>query len=109
VTQFALLGDIHGEDTYGGSRMKFLSPNEVAEIMGFNPATVYRAIERGHLRATKPPGTNRIRIAEDDLRRWLAAGLIRPASPMSGSVRAGAQPRRGRFASVVDVDGRRTE
>jgi excisionase family DNA binding protein len=88
--------------------MKFLSPNEVAEIMGFNPATVYRAIERGHLRATKPPGTNRIRIAENDLRRWLTAGLIQPTSPMPRSVRAGAQSRRGRFASVVNVDGRRT-
>jgi excisionase family DNA binding protein len=89
--------------------MKFLSPNEVAEIMSFNPATVYRAIERGHLRAIKPPGTNRIRIAEDDLRRWLSAGLVRPTNPMSDSVRPRPQPRRGRFASVVDVDARRSE
>lgn len=87
--------------------MKFRSPNEVAEIMGFNPATVYRAIDRGHLRATKLPGTNRIRISEDDLQEWISAGLIRSGDRMPESIRRRPQRRRGRFASVVDVDPQR--
>jgi excisionase family DNA binding protein len=86
--------------------MKFLSPNQVAEIMGFNPATVYRAVERGHLRATKPPGTNRIRIADDDFHEWISAGVVKTDSPMPSSVRHRPQPRRGRFASAVDMRGR---
>ncbi len=75
--------------------------------MGFNPATVYRAIDRGHLRATKPPGTNRIRISDDDLEEWISAGLIRSSNPMPEAIRRRPQSRRGRFASVVDLDPQR--
>ena len=91
--------------------MRYLSPTEVAEIVGFNPATVYRAVERGHLRATKPPGTNRIRIAEDDLRDWLAAGMVEAINPMP---KPRTRPRRstpplGRFMPIAEIEsGRRT-
>jgi len=90
--------------------MRYLSPTEVAEIVGFNPATVYRAVERGHLRATKPPGTNRIRIAEDDFQDWLSAGTVKAASPMP---KPNTRPRRsapqlGRFMPLADIEtGRR--
>lgn len=90
--------------------MRYLSATEVAEILGFNPATVYRAIERGNLRAIKPPGTNRIRIAEDDLQAWLSAGTVETSNP---TPRPKARPRRstrqrGRFMSLADIEpGRR--
>jgi excisionase family DNA binding protein len=86
--------------------MKYLSPTEVAKIIGFNPATVYRAVERGHLRATKPPGTNRIRIAEDDLEEWLAAGRVKTASqlPMPITRPRRSVPQRGRFMPLADIE-----
>lgn len=84
--------------------MKYLSATEVAEILGFNPATVYRAIERGNLRAIKPPGTNRIRIAEDDFLAWLAAGRLAADSPMPRP-KAPARPSpRGRFKPLSDLE-----
>lgn len=85
--------------------MRYLSPNEVAETLGFNPATVYRAVERGYLRATKPPGTNRIRIAEDDLQAWLAAGTVHAPSPMPRTLPRQSPPQHGRFMSLADIDG----
>lgn len=91
--------------------MRYLSPTEVAEIVGFNPATVYRAVERGHLRATKPPGTNRIRIAEDDFRAWLSAGTVEATGPMPmpRTRPRRSAPQRGRFMSLADIEsGRRT-
>jgi excisionase family DNA binding protein len=88
--------------------MRYLSPNEIAEILGFNPATVYRAVERGHLRATKPPGTNRIRIAEGDFRKWLAAGTVEAHQPAPKAPSRLSRPQHGRFMSLVDIDdGRR--
>ena len=88
--------------------MRYLSPNEIAEILGFNPATVYRAVERGHLRATKPPGTNRIRIAEGDFREWLAAGTVEAHRSGPKAPPRRPRPQHGRFMSLADIDdGRR--
>jgi excisionase family DNA binding protein len=88
--------------------MSYLSPTEVAEILGFNPATVYRAVDRGHLRATKPPGTNRIRIAEEDLQAWLSAGTVQAASQMPDARPRRSSPPRGRFMPLAGIEnGRR--
>lgn len=46
------------------------SPNEVAEMLGIQPQTVYRMINRGELQARKI-GTRNYRILAKDLEAYL--------------------------------------
>jgi excisionase family DNA binding protein len=84
--------------------MRYLSPKEVAAILGFNPSTIYRAVERGNLRATKPPGTHRLRIAETDFQAWLAAGTTATQTPPRTKAQRMGPAERGRFMPLADLD-----
>jgi excisionase family DNA binding protein len=50
-----------------------LSPEQVAEFCGYSRKAIYRAIERGELRATKR--CSRWRIWAEDLELWLEGGV----------------------------------
>jgi excisionase family DNA binding protein len=77
-----------------------LSPYEVARLCGYSRKAIYGAIERGELRATKR--CSRWRIAVDDLRAWLEAGV--PASREASHRRSSLPPAplpRGSFRALV--------
>jgi excisionase family DNA binding protein len=79
-----------------------LSPEEVADFCGYSRKAIYRAIERGELRATKR--CSRWRIWADDLQRWLETGVpARPERPRPHGAR-GPSPtpsRRGSFRALL--------
>ena len=55
-----------------------LSPEEVARQCGLSRRAVYRAIERGELRASRL--CSRIRIRAADVEAWVEENQIEPAS-----------------------------
>ena len=56
-----------------------LSPAEVARCAGLSRAAVYRAIERGELKASRLCG--RLRVEPGDFEEWKRRGLVRPPVP----------------------------
>jgi excisionase family DNA binding protein len=53
-----------------------LSPQDVARRCGLSRKAVYRAIERGELRASRL--CSRLRIRPDDVDAWLQASTVLP-------------------------------
>jgi excisionase family DNA binding protein len=60
------------------SEHRLLAPNEVAAICGLSRKAVYRAVERGELRASKL--CSRLRITPEDVERWITESLVETAS-----------------------------
>ena len=58
---------------------RLLAPNEVAQLCGLSRKAVYRAIERGELRASKL--CSRLRVSPEDIDRWIEACQVEPAAP----------------------------
>ena len=56
---------------------EYLSPNEIAELLGVSPFTIRRYIKLGELRAVKLLGG--FRVHQDDLKRFLKAHEVNPA------------------------------
>ena len=61
------------------SNRVFLSPQQVADIVGLNDAVIRRAIDRGDLRAHKLCG--KLRIRSGDFEDWLDRCLVRTYDP----------------------------
>ena len=79
-----------------------LSPEEVADFCGYSSKAIYRAIERGELRATKR--CSRWRIWAEDVELWLEAGVPdRSETPRPRRARRlSRQPaRRGSFRALL--------
>ena len=79
-----------------------MSPEQVAEFCGYSRKAIYRAIERGELRATKR--CSRWRIWAEDLELWLEGGV--PVQENGGARRqvSAATPtptRRGSFRALL--------
>jgi excisionase family DNA binding protein len=58
---------------------RLLAPDEVAAICGLSRKAVYRAIERGELRASRL--CSRLRITPEDLDDWIDASQVEPTAP----------------------------
>jgi excisionase family DNA binding protein len=56
---------------------EYLSPNEIAELLGVSPFTIRRYIKLGELRAVKLLGG--FRIHQDELKRFLKAHEVNSA------------------------------
>ncbi len=56
---------------------EYLSPNEIAELLGVSPFTIRRYIKLGELRAVKLLGG--FRVHRDDLNRFLKAHEVNPS------------------------------
>ena len=56
---------------------EYLSPNEIAELLGVSPFTIRRYIKLGELRAIKLLGG--FRVHQDELQRFLKAHEVNPA------------------------------
>ncbi len=55
---------------------EYLSPNEIAELLGVSPFTIRRYIKLGELRAIKLLGG--FRVHQDELQRFLKAHEVNP-------------------------------
>jgi excisionase family DNA binding protein len=88
----------------GGREM--LAVEEVASLCGLSRKAIYRAIERGELRATKR--CSRWRIWREDLVAWLEDGINEPATPATEPRRArrsAPRPLRGSFRQLLESEG----
>ena len=67
-----------------GAQNSMLSPAEVARCAGLSRAAVYRAIERGELKASRLCG--RLRVEPTEFEDWKRRGLVRPTAPATPMV-----------------------
>jgi excisionase family DNA binding protein len=70
------------------TQTRLLSTSEVADRVGLSTKAIYRAIDRGELRASKLCG--RIRVDPDDLDAWIEESRVEPIAirtdpPVHGS------------------------
>ncbi len=83
----------------------FLSPSQAAHMTGLSTRAIYRAIQRGELRAVRL--CSRLRIPRDGFDEWVQRGVVR-AEPRVVEVRlAPAAPARGSFRRLLAEDERR--
>lgn len=82
----------------------FLRPAEAAALAGLSTRAIYRAIQRGELRAVRL--CSRLRIPRDGFDEWIAGAAVR-VEPRVVEVRAvPAAP--GSFRRLLAGDERRT-
>ncbi|MGE5139075.1 MAG: helix-turn-helix domain-containing protein [Rudaea sp.] len=81
---------------------EYLSPNEIAELLGVSPFTIRRYIKLGELRAVKLLGG--FRVHRDDLQRFLKAHEVNPSEEELESDEAAAEP-----AAPIPAPPRETE
>ena len=77
----------HVTDT--GSPTALLSVDQVAARCGLSCRAIYRAVERGELRASRL--CTRLRIAPKDLETWITSSVVERASVTTTDHRASAQ------------------
>jgi excisionase family DNA binding protein len=75
----------------------FLRPAEAAKLAGMSTRAIYRAIQRGQLRATRL--CSRLRIPRDAFDEWVARGAVRVERPI-GEVRS-VPAERGSFRRLL--------
>ena len=61
---------------------RLLAPEDVAEMCGLSRKAVYRAIERGELKASRL--CSRLRIVPEDVDRWIEANRVERPTPPPG-------------------------
>jgi excisionase family DNA binding protein len=79
----------------------FLRPVEAAELAGLSTRAIYRAIERGDLRASRL--CSRLRIAREDFDDWVARSAVRIEPPPIVRTRD-VPPARGSFRRLLVAD-----
>lgn len=82
----------------------FLRPVEAAALAGLSTRAIYRAIERGDLRASRL--CSRLRIAREDFDDWVARSAVRVESLPVVRTRD-VPPARGSFRRLLVADDRR--
>lgn len=81
----------------------FLRPAEAAALAGLSTRAIYRAIQRGELRAVRL--CSRLRIPRDGFDEWIARAAVR-VEPRVVEVRA-VPAARGSFRRLLAGDERR--
>lgn len=81
----------------------FLRPAEAAKLAGLSTRAIYRAIQRGELRAVRL--CSRLRIPRDGFDEWIAGATVR-VEPQVVEVRA-VPAARGSFRRLLAGDERR--
>ncbi|MGK2937891.1 MAG: helix-turn-helix domain-containing protein [Solirubrobacteraceae bacterium] len=81
----------------------FLRPAEAAAIAGLSTRAIYRAIQRGELRAVRL--CSRLRIPRDEFDDWVARAAVR-VEPRFVEVRT-VPAARGSFRRLLSGDERR--
>ncbi len=72
---------------------QLLSPEDIAHTCGLSRRAVYRAINRGELRAARL--CNRLRVDPEELRRWIEAMAVVPVEAGPGRVSRATEPKPG--------------
>lgn len=83
----------------------FLSPREAAALAGLSTRAIYRAIQRGDLRAVRL--CSRLRIPRAAFDEWVGAAAVRPERRVVEVRVAPATPARGSFRHLLAVDRER--
>ncbi len=79
----------------------FLRPTEAAALAGLSTRAIYRAVQRGDLRAARL--CSRLRIPRDGFEEWIEQSAVRPERAVV-EARA-APPSRGSFRRLLARDG----
>jgi excisionase family DNA binding protein len=77
----------------------FLRPAEAAELTGLSTRAIYRAIERGELRAARL--CSRLRIPRAAFDEWVERCAVRVPEAVSTYPRVRPQPVNGSFRSLL--------
>jgi excisionase family DNA binding protein len=77
----------------------FLRPSEAAELTGLSTRAIYRAIERGELRAARL--CSRLRIPRPAFDEWVERCAVRVAEPHATTYPAVPPPVAGSFRSLL--------
>jgi excisionase family DNA binding protein len=72
------------------SDTRLLTPADVGLQSGLSLKTVYRAIERGDLHASKI--CSRLRMRQSDVDAWVERGSLNPSAGTARSIRAAHHP-----------------
>lgn len=82
----------------------FLRPVEAADLAGLSTRAIYRAIQRGELRAVRL--CSRLRIPRDDFDEWIARSAVRlETAPPPAAVRP-LPTTHGSFRRLLGDEGR---
>jgi excisionase family DNA binding protein len=79
----------------------FLRPAEAADLAGLSTRAIYRAIQRGELRAVRL--CSRLRIDREDFDEWVARCAVRIEPAPVVRVRS-VPARRGSFRRLLNAD-----
>jgi excisionase family DNA binding protein len=77
----------------------FLRPAEAAELTGLSTRAIYRAIERGELRAARL--CSRLRIPRAAFDEWVERCVVRVPEPVTTYPRVPPPPAAGSFRSLL--------
>jgi excisionase family DNA binding protein len=78
----------------------FLRPREAAALAGLSTTAIYRAIDRGELRAVRL--CSRLRIPREEFEAWIASSTVRCARPVEVAPPPAPPPVRGSFRRLLD-------
>ena len=78
----------------------FLRPVEAAALAGLSTKAIYRAIDRGELRAVRL--CSRLRIPRDAFEAWIASSTVRSRPPAAVVPPPAPPPVRGSFRQLLD-------
>jgi excisionase family DNA binding protein len=77
----------------------FLRPAEAAELTGLSTTAIYRAIERGELRASRL--CSRLRIPRNAFDEWVDRCVVRAPRPATTYPHVPPPPAAGSFRSLL--------
>jgi excisionase family DNA binding protein len=81
----------------------FLRPREAAALAGLSTRAIYRAIDRGDLRAVRL--CSRLRIPREAFEAWIASSTVRRERPFVPVPPPAPPPVRGSFRRLFDGGG----
>lgn len=83
------------------AELQLLSPADVADACRLSRKTIYRAIERGELKASKMG--NRLRVSTHDCRSWLDSNTVPGTTPQTVTTTSTVISPRRRIRNLVET------
>jgi len=92
--------DSSGRSDPQSARYQLLSPADIAYAYKLSRKTIYRAIERGDLRASRIG--NRLRLRPEDCQTWLDSNTVSGETSIGAPIEAATSPARRRIRDLLD-------